>query len=256
MRYLLIMLAIVDVQLGRSQEIRLQGTVIDGETQESLLGVHILTNIKNGTVSDLDGNFNLRVQFGDTVNFSMLGYDSIALMVTDTAKYQSLFVSLKELAIELNEVEVIDFYQSNTILKIPEKEIYRVPGVYYPNIDKEGKYLYLGSVFQPFSAALTMNRKDYKQHRKLFKEYPSVYQYQKNYALAKEHFFEALEILDENFDEYYMVDFFNFTGLTVKGVAQRSAYELVKFLPEALERYHLHRKEKTPSDKSNGASNK
>ncbi len=61
------------------------GTVIDAETQETLVGVNILVKGKViGTISDLDGNFTLNVNQEPpfTLVFSMVGYKSEELEVT------------------------------------------------------------------------------------------------------------------------------------------------------------------------------
>ncbi len=224
------------------QDFVLHGNVIDRQTQESLPGVHVFISKENGTVSDIDGNFHLRVYLGDTIHYSMIGYESYVMYVTDTLRDQGVIISLQEKVLKLNDLEVTDYFQANTIIKNPPRTIYKIPGVKYPEINKEGKYLYLGNVFNPFYASLTMSRKDLKQHKKLFKEFDQKQDYDSDYEKAKTVFYEALETLDENFDEYYMVDFFNYTGLTVKGVANRTVYDLVKILPKALDRYFEHQK--------------
>ena len=257
MRQLILFFSCVLISLSlHGQNLIIHGSVVDGEYLQGLSGVHVFTELTKGTVTDIDGNFHLNVEITDTLHFSMLGYDPVALIITDTAHFQSMIISLKEKSMELDGVQIVDFYKANTIIKRPPKVIYKVPGIRYSNIDKRGKYLYLGSVFNSYYAAFTMNRTDYKQHKKLYKEYPDKYRHEQNFQKAKEVFYEALEIVGENFDEYYMVDFFNYTGLTVTGVANRTAYDLVKILPLALEQYYAGINKKTPSDKSNGVSNK
>ena len=226
-----------------SQEIVLHGSVVDGETLEALPGVHVFSDLKNGTIADIDGNFHLSVQFGDTIRFSMLGYDSLALVVTDTASYQSLFISLKERSIELDEVEIKDFYQGNTILENAPTETIRVPGANYPE-NPEGKNYRLGVggvIFSPATAIYRLTSKSYKEEKRHHVELVRDEKEKEYYEKARKVFYEALEVIGENFDEYYMVDLFNFMGLSIREVANLAVYDFVKVLPEALEKYYAHR---------------
>ncbi len=224
------------------QDIRLKGSVVDGESLEPLPGAHVFTHFENGTITDIDGNFHLEVQIGDTLRFSMLGYDSIALIISDTASFQSIIVSMKEKEIELKEVEVRDIYQANTVLENSTKEIYRVPGAHYPE-NPEGKNYRLGvgrAILSPATAIYRLTSKTYKEEKRNHVELARRQTEIEDYERAKEVFYEALEVLGENFDEYYMLDFFLFSGLTVSEVADLPSYDLLEMLPGALQAYYEH----------------
>lgn len=58
-----------------AQEQKVAGTVLDAANSEPLIGVSIIeVGTTNGVVTDLDGNFTLKVQQGATLQFSYVGY--------------------------------------------------------------------------------------------------------------------------------------------------------------------------------------
>src|SRR5690625_6636073 len=61
-----------------AQQITVWGTVTSDNTGEALPGVNIVVvgNESTGTVSDLDGNYSLRVSSGDVLRFTYVGYVS------------------------------------------------------------------------------------------------------------------------------------------------------------------------------------
>lgn len=70
---------LVGLALGTAaaQDRTISGKVTDGETGESLPGVNILeVGTSNGTVTDLDGNYSLKVGANATLAFSYTGYAS------------------------------------------------------------------------------------------------------------------------------------------------------------------------------------
>ena len=82
------------------------GTVVD-ELGEGVIGATVKEKgTSNGTVTDLDGNFKLKVAEGATLVVSYIGYDNIEVPATPGVKIQ-----LKETASELAEV-VVTGYQT------------------------------------------------------------------------------------------------------------------------------------------------
>ncbi len=61
--------------LALAQTMKVQGTVIDRGLDEPIMGATVLeVGTTNGTVTDLDGNFELTVQKGATLQFSFIGF--------------------------------------------------------------------------------------------------------------------------------------------------------------------------------------
>ncbi len=223
--------------LSVAQKITLKGSVIDKENLESLLGVHVYTSATNGTTTDIDGNFRLNVGQNDTVTFRMLGYDSYLLVVTDTSEKQDIIVQLTPGVIILKGVGITDYFQAKTLIKLPERKVFQVPGIRYPKAPSRYAYQYLGASFNPYYAAFTMSPKDYKQHKKLYKEYPDKIRNEDKAREAKDKMKEALEAIGDHLDDYYILDFIRFVGMTIDGVVNRSAYDLAKILPGEVDRY-------------------
>ena len=90
----------------QAQEILVQGVVKD-ETGETLIGASVMQKgSSNGTVTDLDGRFSLKVPSQATLVFSYMGYSTQELAVKGRS---SLTIVLKEDKQVLNEVVVIGY---------------------------------------------------------------------------------------------------------------------------------------------------
>ena len=80
------------------------GNVVD-ETGEAAIGATVKEKgTANGTVTDFDGNFKLKVQPGATLTISYIGYEPIDVIASD-----GMTVTLKEDATVLNEVVVTGY---------------------------------------------------------------------------------------------------------------------------------------------------
>ena len=75
---------LVSLSIGFAQTIKVQGTVIDKGFDEPVMGASILEiGTTNGTVTDFDGNFELTVQKGATLQISYIGYVTQKLPATE-----------------------------------------------------------------------------------------------------------------------------------------------------------------------------
>ena len=90
---------------GNSQTIR--GTVVDASTREPLIGVSIQeTGTNNGAVSDVNGNYTLRIgSNSSTVKFSYIGYSDVVV----PASRATGTIAMKEDDKTLSEVVVVGY---------------------------------------------------------------------------------------------------------------------------------------------------
>ena len=80
------------------------GTVVD-ETGEGVIGATVMEKgTSNGTVTDIDGNFTLKVAEGATLVISYIGYENVERPATP-----NMHISMKEDAAELAEVVVTGY---------------------------------------------------------------------------------------------------------------------------------------------------
>ena len=102
-RYLWLLLALMVSMVTRAQGIL--GTVTD-ENGEPVIGASVVEkgNPQNGSITDFDGNFNVKVSEGTTIVISYIGYLTQELRATPGMK-----VVLKEDAQTLNDVVVIGY---------------------------------------------------------------------------------------------------------------------------------------------------
>ncbi|MFT3752828.1 MAG: SusC/RagA family TonB-linked outer membrane protein [Paludibacter sp.] len=105
--FLISLLLILLPAWAASQTITVRGTVKDSKG-EALIGVSVFEagSAKNGTITDINGNFSLKVSPTAKLNVSYVGYDKISVNVDGRT---TLSVVLEETAKSLNEVVVVGY---------------------------------------------------------------------------------------------------------------------------------------------------
>ena len=88
-----------------AQAVAVSGTVIDADNNEPLIGVSVLeVGTTNGVVTDLDGNFALKVAAGATLQLSYVGYEAQEVNVGKRTNLGT--ITLKPEAVGLQDVTV------------------------------------------------------------------------------------------------------------------------------------------------------
>ncbi|GAA3770875.1 carboxypeptidase-like regulatory domain-containing protein [Flavobacterium ginsengiterrae] len=158
---------------------RVSGYIINDDSKQPLPNVNIInTNKVRGAKSDAKGYFEIDVQPNDTIHFSLLGFQSLRIRVTnDWIKNKVTRIQLTEKAIALEEVIIAPFsltgYLEIDSKLIPTKENYRYSisgltqgyeaGEYSPNAF--GKVL--GSIFNPADMLYNFFGKNSRELKKL-----------------------------------------------------------------------------------------
>lgn len=107
LRILLLLVSFVFASQVFAQDLQLTGKITDAKDGSSLPGATVLVKgTTNGTLTDLDGNYTLKVKTGSTLVFSFIGYFSQEIVVTNQSV---LNISLKQEATTLDEVLVIGY---------------------------------------------------------------------------------------------------------------------------------------------------
>lgn len=105
--YVLLVLVGCFVEMVNAQTLSIQGKVVDSKTNEFLIGVSILeVGTTNGTITDLEGNYSLKISPKGKIRVSFVGYISQEIIVNDK---NTLNISLKEDIGLLNEVVVVGY---------------------------------------------------------------------------------------------------------------------------------------------------
>ena len=228
-------------QFVLAQRIELTGTLVDGESLDDLSGVHIYTKEHIGTTSDLDGNFTFKVHHLDTLHFTRVGYDSLAMIVTDTDSHQNLFISMKKGFRMLDNVEINAVFQANTILKRPTQKRLKVRGFNYPDKPYEEDYhMGLSALASPMTALYRLFSTRYKEKKKNYNILKARKVEDAVFAKASTNLSSVLEMTDEYIDEYFYRDFIQHSGLTMRFVAESSEYDLLIALPRAISTYQTY----------------
>ncbi|MBZ4043926.1 MULTISPECIES: carboxypeptidase-like regulatory domain-containing protein [Flavobacterium] len=171
--------------IGFSQETtptfpqRVSGYIYNDNSKEPIPNVNVInTNKVRGAMSDAKGYFEIDVQVNDTLHFSILGFQSLRIRVTnDWVKNKVTRIQLTEKAIALEEVVIAPFHLTGYLevdsKLIPTKENYRYSisgltqgyeaGEYSPNAF--GKVL--GSIFNPADMLYNFFGKNGRELKKL-----------------------------------------------------------------------------------------
>lgn len=158
---------------------RVSGYIYNDNSKQPIPNVNIInTNKVRGAQSDAKGYFEIDVQQNDTLHFSLLGFQSLRIRVTnDWIKNKVTRIQLTEKAIALEEVVIAPFnltgYLEIDSKLIPSKENYRYSisgltqgyeaGEYSPNAF--GKVL--GSIFNPADMLYNFFGKNGRELKKL-----------------------------------------------------------------------------------------
>lgn len=122
----LLILALVSFSSLFAQQIPVKGTVADSKTNELLIGVKVLEKgTNNGTITNIDGVFNLTVPTGATLEISYVGYTSKEVKAGEAP----MTILLQEDTKMLDEVVVIGYGTvakrdiTGSIVKISSEEL-------------------------------------------------------------------------------------------------------------------------------------
>lgn len=109
----------------------LSGTVVNGETNELLIGAHLITHQHIGTKTDETGVFTINVAENDTITISYVGYKTMHYITPYQEKGKKYLIKFKLYtdSISLKEVEIFpwpsyeEFKKAFAELKSKEPEI-------------------------------------------------------------------------------------------------------------------------------------
>lgn len=112
---------------GYAQEIKIAGVVTEGSTGEPLPGVTIqVKGTTSGTISDIDGKYNIMVEKGGVLVFSTIGMKTVEKIVTSASPIN---VTLEEDNVALDQVVVIGYgtvkksHLSGAVSSVGKKEL-------------------------------------------------------------------------------------------------------------------------------------
>ena len=98
------MMAVFSILPAWSEPVEITGVVID-DTGETVIGASVVEKgTSNGTVTDFDGNFTIKVEPGSILTITYLGYQAVEVAAT-----QGMRVEMLQAANELNEVVVTGY---------------------------------------------------------------------------------------------------------------------------------------------------
>ena len=107
MKNLMFCIALLLGCLTAAAQVTVTGTVTSADDGETLIGatVRVVENPTNGTVTDLDGNYSISLQPGQTVEYSYMGFDRQRKKFSASQRYDVKLASTRT----LDEVVVIGY---------------------------------------------------------------------------------------------------------------------------------------------------
>ncbi|MEI7981905.1 MAG: carboxypeptidase-like regulatory domain-containing protein, partial [Bacteroidota bacterium] len=107
LRFLFLLIAFASASVIYAQEVAVSGKVTDATDGSSIPGVTVvIKNTTLGTVTDIDGNYTIKVKPGVTLVFSYVGYQSQEKAFTGDIKINVVLASSVS---SLNEIVVIGY---------------------------------------------------------------------------------------------------------------------------------------------------
>jgi iron complex outermembrane receptor protein len=107
LRYLFLFLAFASASVVYAQEMTVKGKVTDAADASSIPGATVVVkNTTIGTVTDIDGNYTIKVKTGDVLAFSFVGYQTQEVTIKDQL---IINISLATAVTGLSEVVVIGY---------------------------------------------------------------------------------------------------------------------------------------------------
>lgn len=85
----------------------LKGKILDAQTKETIIGASVeVKGTNRGTISDIDGNFEIDGKTGETLVFSYIGYKTTELIITSQ---NDITVELPQESVLLNQIVVVGY---------------------------------------------------------------------------------------------------------------------------------------------------
>jgi TonB-dependent starch-binding outer membrane protein SusC len=107
LRMLGLILLLISSATAFGQKLMISGKVLDGANSEPLPGVNILIKgTTTGTISDIDGNYSIQAENGNTLVFSFIGFTNMEKII---GAEKTINVSLQAENLTLNELIVIGY---------------------------------------------------------------------------------------------------------------------------------------------------
>jgi len=98
-------LSLVTISVAKAQPYFIKGVIKDATTNETLIGASVSVKTGVGTVTDLDGNFTLKVEPGVyNLKVFYVGYEAYAQRVS--LKDKDVFLTISLESVQLDEVEI------------------------------------------------------------------------------------------------------------------------------------------------------
>ena len=106
-RFRLLLFFLMVFSISSAQEIVVRGTVTSSEDNMPIPGANVVVKgTTRGTSTDFDGNYEIHVNSGETLEFSSIGFKTVDIVVASQSKVD---VSLDADVSALEEVVVIGY---------------------------------------------------------------------------------------------------------------------------------------------------
>ncbi|MEO1051912.1 MAG: carboxypeptidase-like regulatory domain-containing protein [Bacteroidota bacterium] len=254
---ILIATLIVCGHQSKAQEIEIVGEIVSEEDNSAVPFVHVLnTNSRQGTVSNAEGRFWIKMSKTDTVLFSTIGFKKYAFTLKDEVTTDKLTVKimLSQSTMELKPVEVFAYKSEEDLkrailnLDVPEeeKDYVELDGFYYGPKKEPKRFNTTGNgvgFSGPISGVANLFNKRVKEEKKFRKQQREYNNWVQNVKL-KYNPTVVREIT--GLPEDKVEEFMEFCQLDEKFVEVSTEYEIAVAVNQCLDRYN---KEATEDEK-------
>ena len=159
--------------MAQGDHMRFVGVVLNAESGKVLPEVNIFQNKRWVANTSHEGIFDMTIAISDSLVFSHLGFQDIALIVDSILIGDDIMVlTMKPEVKRLDSVTVIGKKKMETVLERENRPEYLVPGFDYSQRGKDTRNFKLGlsgTVSHPLTALYRMISSEYKEEKKYWK---------------------------------------------------------------------------------------
>ncbi|QSE95885.1 carboxypeptidase-like regulatory domain-containing protein [Fulvivirga lutea] len=234
----LLILVIPSIAFSQQSKIELVGEIIDAETKDAVPYVHIINkHTQEGVASNTEGRFWIRINPGDTLLFSAIGFETYQFVINERVTTDKMLVTiaLSQATLELESVKVFAYKDEYALKRaildaeVPmedEKKGIELPGFYY-GPRKEWK----NSAFtSPLTAIAGVFSKENKERKLLAQAEKNTHQFQQLEAKYNEQVVKEITGLPDDKIE----DFMEFCVIDRGFIEKATEYEITVVIHQCL----------------------
>ncbi|MEQ8926220.1 MAG: carboxypeptidase-like regulatory domain-containing protein [Fulvivirga sp.] len=226
------------ISFGQETTVEIVGEIIDAETKSAVPYVHIINKQSNeGVASNTEGRFWIRINPGDTLLFSAIGFETYQFVINKSITTDKMLVTieLSQSTLELESVKVFaykdEYALKRAILDVEVPIEDKKKGIQLPGFNYGPKKEWKNSAFtSPLTAIAGIFSKENKERKLLAQAQKNTHHFQQLESKYNEQVVKKITGLPEDKIE----DFMEFCVIDNGFIEKATEYELTIVIQRCL----------------------